>query len=189
MTNSQPPPAPTGLTASAGSGRISLSWTASSGATSYNVYRGTSAGGESSTPLATGVTTTSYPDSTAAAGTTYYYKVAAVNTYGNSGLSNEASAAIPSSPPPVPTGLTAMKGNKQVLLNWTASSGATSYKVYRGTAPGAESTPPIATGITSTSYTNTGLKNGTTYYYKVAAVNATGTSPLSNEASATPSVK
>jgi hypothetical protein len=61
--------------------------------------------------------------------------------------------------------------------------------VYRGTSPGAESATPIATGITSTSYTNGGLTNKKTYYYKVAAVNAAGPGPLSNEASATPSVK
>ena len=94
-----------------------------------------------------------------------------------------------SNPPAAPTGLTAAKGNKQISLSWTASTGAKSYNVYRGTGPGAESATPIATGIASTSYTNTGLKNGTTYYYKVAAVNAAGTSPLSNEVSATPSVR
>jgi fibronectin type 3 domain-containing protein len=87
--------------------------------------------------------------------------------------------------PAAPTGLTATKGNKQVALKWNASSGAKSYNVYRGTSPGAEGTTPIATGITSTSYSNNGLTNGTTYYYKVGAVNPAGTSPLSNEASAT----
>ena len=88
--------------------------------------------------------------------------------------------------PPAPTGLTAGAGNSQVTLAWTASAGAASYNVYRGTASGAESTTPIATGITATTYTNTGLTNGTTYYYKVAAVSSGGTSPMSNEASAKP---
>jgi len=58
--------------------------------------------------------------------------------------------------------------------------------VYRGTSAGGENSKPVATGLTATSYVNTGLINGRTYYYKVAAVNAGGTSPLSNEASATP---
>ena len=71
-------------------------------------------------------------------------------------------------------------------MSWTASSGATSYNVYRGTSAGGESTTAIATGITTTSYTNIGLTNGTAYYYKVAAVNSSGTSGYSNEASATP---
>ena len=90
------------------------------------------------------------------------------------------------STPPAPTGLTAVLGNAQVSLNWTGSSGATSYNVYRGTTSGGESSTPIATGLTGTSYTNTGLTNGTTYYYKVAAVNSAGTSGMSNEANSTP---
>jgi fibronectin type 3 domain-containing protein len=89
--------------------------------------------------------------------------------------------------PPAPTGLTATPGNAQVALSWSASSGATSYNVYRGTTSGGESGTAIATGITGTSYTNTGLTNGTHYYYTVNAVNAGGTSGASNEANATPS--
>jgi fibronectin type 3 domain-containing protein len=89
-------------------------------------------------------------------------------------------------PPAAPTNLAATAGNAKVLLNWSASSGATSYNIYRGTAAGGESSTAIATGVSGTSYTNTSLTNGTTYYYKVAAVNAGGTSPLSGEASATP---
>ena len=86
------PAAPTGLTATAGNASVALSWTASSGATSYNVYRGTTSGGESSTALATGITTTTYTDSTAINGKKYYYEVAAVNSSGTSAKSNEASA-------------------------------------------------------------------------------------------------
>jgi hypothetical protein len=73
-----------------------------------------------------------------------------------------------------------------VALTWTASVGATSYSVYRGTAAGAEGATPIVTGITTAAYTNTGLTNGTTYYYEVAAVNTAGASSMSNEAAATP---
>jgi fibronectin type 3 domain-containing protein len=71
-------------------------------------------------------------------------------------------------------------------LTWSASTGAASYKVYRGKIAGAQRKTPIATGVTATSFTNTGLTKGTKYFYKVAAVNASGTSGLSNEASATP---
>jgi fibronectin type 3 domain-containing protein len=180
------PAAPTGLTATAGNASVALSWTASSGATSYNVYRGTTAGGESTTPLATGITTTTYTDSTAVNGTKYYYKVAAVNAGGTSALSTEVSATPEPAAPAAPTGLTATAGNASVALNWTASGGATSYNVYRGTTAGGESTTPLATGITTTTYTDSTAVNGTTYYYKVAAVNAGGTSALSTEVSATP---
>ena len=181
------PSTPTGLTATAGSGQVSLSWTAASGAATYNVYRGTTSGGESTTPISTGLTGTSYVDTAVVAGTMYYYKVAAVNSVGTSALSSEASAK-PSAPtvPSAPTGLAATAGNAQVALSWTASSGAASYNVYRGTTSGGEASTPVATGVTSTSYTNTGLTNGTKYYFKVAAVNSAGTSAQSTEASATP---
>jgi fibronectin type 3 domain-containing protein len=181
------PAAPTGLTATAGNATVALSWTASTDAASYNVYRGTTSGGESTTPIATGITTTAYSDTGLTNGTTYYYKVAAVNGGGTSGYSNEASATPELAAPAAPTGLTATAGNASVSLSWTASTGATSYNVYRGTTSGGESTTPIATGITTTAYSDTGLTNGTTYYYKVAAVNGGGTSGYSNEASATPS--
>ena len=181
------PPAPTGLTATPGNAQVGLTWTASPGATTYNVYRGTTAGGEGTTPLATGVTTAAYTDSTVTNGTTYYYTVAAVNSSGTSGYSNEANA-VPTGGtlPSAPTGLTAAGGNTQVVLNWTASTGATSYNVYRGTSSGGEGTTALATGVSGATYTDTGLTNGTTYYYKVTAVSSSGTSGYSNEANATP---
>jgi len=95
-------------------------------------------------------------------------------------------AVTPATVPAAPTGLSAKAGDAAVALSWTASVGATSYKVYRGAKSGGESATAIATGVTSTSYSNTKLTNGTKYFYKVAAVNSLGTSPLSNEASATP---
>ena len=113
------PAAPTGLTATAGNATVGLTWTASTGATSYDVYRGTSAGGESSTPLATGVTSTSYSDATVSNGTTYYYEVTAVNSVGASGVSNEASAT-PSAPTTTTMSVTsisyALTGNRKALL-------------------------------------------------------------------------
>jgi cellulose 1,4-beta-cellobiosidase len=73
-----------------------------------------------------------------------------------------------------------------VSLSWTGSAGATSYNVYAGTASGGESATATAS-VTITIYTNTGLSNGTKYFYIVRAVNSTGTSAASNEVSATPS--
>ncbi|MFN0104675.1 MAG: DUF1800 family protein, partial [Bryobacteraceae bacterium] len=70
-------------------------------------------------------------------------------------------------------------------LTWTAAAGALTYNVYRGTS-GGELSVPKATGVTATNYLDTGLLNGITYYYKVTAVNASGMSGRSNEASATP---
>jgi hypothetical protein len=82
------PSDPTNLTGVAGSGQVALSWTASAGAAAYNVYRGTAFDGEATTPIAT-VTTPSYTDTTAANGTLYFYEVAATNSVGISGDSNQ----------------------------------------------------------------------------------------------------
>ena len=103
---------------------------------------------------------------------------------GNGGGGNGGGAG--GNPPPTPTGLTATAGNTQVALSWTASSGASTYNVYRGTTAGGESATPVVAGVSTTSYTDTGLTDGTKYYYVVAAVNTYGTSAKSSEASATP---
>ena len=86
---------------------------------------------------------------------------------------------------PVPLGLTAVSSNAQATVSWTAVSGATSYNLKRATVSGGPYTT-IATGITGTSYTDTGLVNNATYYYVVSAVIATGESANSAEAAAIP---
>src|SRR5580693_7971668 len=86
--------------------------------------------------------------------------------------------------PAAPMGLTAVAGNAQVALNWTASSGATGYYVKRSTTTGGPYTQ-IATQATTTD-TDTGLTNGTKYYYVVSAYNSAGQSANSAEVNATP---
>jgi len=88
--------------------------------------------------------------------------------------------------PTAPSGLTATPGNAQIGLKWTAGPGASSYNIYRGVSPGGEASTPVQSGVTASSITDTGLTNGTTYYYQVSAVNALGTSVRSTEVSATP---
>ncbi|MFO1476561.1 MAG: cellulase family glycosylhydrolase [Verrucomicrobiota bacterium] len=97
--NAPPPPngapvAPSSLTAAAAGNQVTLSWTAGSGATSYNLYRAAESGFEGTTPVATGITGTNYTDINLNSGTTYYYQVAGVNGSGVSGFSAEAHAAI-----------------------------------------------------------------------------------------------
>ena len=91
----------------------------------------------------------------------------------------------PNGAPYAPSGLTATGGVGQVTLSWIAGSGATSYNLYRAGLSGDES--PVVTGITGTSYTNTSLSSGLTYYYQVAASNSSGSSGFSAEAHATTS--
>ncbi|TXK77436.1 cellulase family glycosylhydrolase [Paenibacillus sp. N3.4] len=84
-----------------------------------------------------------------------------------------------------PTDLTATAGNTQVALSWTSSTSTTSYSIKRATTSGGPYTT-VATGVSGTSYTNTGLANGTTYYYVVSAVNSAGESPNSAQVGVTP---
>ncbi|MEK7424998.1 MAG: fibronectin type III domain-containing protein, partial [Actinomycetota bacterium] len=96
----------------------------------------------------------------------------------------------PDGPPSAPTGLSAIAGDGTASLSWTTpsfdgGSPLTGYRVYRGTGPNPTTALTPDLGVV-TSFQDSGLSNGTTYYYKVSALNATGESPLSNEASATP---
>jgi len=75
-------------------------------------------------------------------------------------------------------------GTGQVSLSWNAVAGATSYSLYRTVKSGFEPAKASVTGITGTSYTDTGLNDGTTYYYRVVAVNGSGASGFSTEAHA-----
>ena len=86
-----PPPAPSGLTASGSKRKVTLAWTAATGAETYRVKRATISGG-SYTVIASAVTGTNYVDSGVTPGVTYYYVVSAVNTVGESPNSNQAGA-------------------------------------------------------------------------------------------------
>jgi hypothetical protein len=179
------PAAPTNLTATAGNQQANLTWTASDGATSYNVKRGTASGGPYTTVGSPAGTT--YADISLTNATAYYYVVTAVNPTGESGNSNQATAtpaAAPTAPAP-PLNLTATGGNQHVSLAWTASTGATSYNVKRAAINGGPYTTVASPA--GTSYTDTTVTNGTIYYYVVTAVSASGESANSNQASATPS--
>ena len=187
------PGAPTGLTAIAGNGQVTLSWTApasdgGSSVGSYNVFDGTTTDLSRSAPV-TNVTGTTVTLPALTNGTTYYFQVAAVNTAGRGPLSGEVSA-VPRTVPGAPTGPTATPGNSQVTLSWTApaSDGGeqlSGYNVFEGTTTDLSRSAPV-TNVTGTTVTLPALTNGTTYYFQVAAVNTAGQGPLSDEVSAVP---
>ena len=83
-----------------------------------------------------------------------------------------------------PTNLTAVAGNAQVALRWNEAVASTSYQLNRATTSGGPYT--TIANLTATSYTDTNLANGLTYYYVVASVNAVGAGVNSAEVSATP---
>ena len=97
-----------------------------------------------------------------------------------SGIEILAGSAAPSAP----WGLRAVPGNGSVTVSWLAGSGATSYDVYRGTAPGAETL--YRTGVSEARFVDDAAANGTPFFYYVVARNETGASPPSPEISATP---
>jgi len=182
-TGMSAPAVPSGLSAVAGNAQITLSWTVSTGATGYDVQRSTTTGGpytQISSPTAPNFT-----DSGLTNGTKYFYVVSASNSVGQSANSAEVNATPVLPPPAIPTGLAATAGNAQVSLNWNASTGATSYNVKRSTANGGPFSATLASPAV-TNYMDTAVTNGTTYYYVVSAVNASGESGNSAQASATP---
>ena len=183
------PPMPLGLRATAGDAQVMLTWTASTGATSYNISRSVMSGGpwiQVATP-----TTTAYTDTGLTNGVPYYYVVAAVDSAGASANSSQVSAtptasasSVTTQVPPMPLGLQATAGNAQVMLTWTASTGATTYNISRSVTSGG---PWIQLATpTTTAYTDTGLTNGVPYYYVVAAIDSAGASADSSQVSATP---
>jgi hypothetical protein len=199
------PTTPTGLGATAvSSSQIDLSWSASTSTCvpTYNIYRSTSPSftPSSSNEIASGVPTTTYSDTGLTASTTYYYLLVATTPAGMSAASNQASATTASSGPTCAAAPTAPSGaaatatsSSQISLSWTASTAGTgcsiTYTVFRSTTSGftAGSGNQIASGLTTTSFSDTGLAASTTYYYLVEGVDSAGSSAASNQASATTS--
>lgn len=156
------PPTAAGLTAgSATASSLSLSWTASPGATSYRLYRGR-------TQVYNG-STAAYTDTELAASSTYSYTVQATNTAGTSALS---AVVVGTTVPLAPAGLALGTATpKSISLSWAASAGARVYQLFRNGTQ-------VYDGI-QTTYTDTGFSPGLTYSYTVQATNSGGSSARS----------
>jgi titin len=180
--------APTGVTASPQSdGSVTVKWDAPAGGgiTSYRVtpYLGTAAQTPAYSPTASanvgGLTL----------GSTYTFKVAAINAVGTGPDSAASAAALAATPPDAPSGITPSPGDGRVTVQWTApantgGSPVTGYTVtpYAGATAGT----PVTVGNVSSTVVS-GLVNGTAYTFRVAAVNAVGTGAQSAaSASVTP---
>ncbi len=171
------PPAPTGLTVITGDEQVSLSWTASSGATSYNVKSSTTSGASYTTIM--NVATTNFVATGLTNGTTYYFVVSALNMGGEGANSSETNAT----PRAVVSGLTATVVNYQVQLQWNAHDRTTGYNVKRALVSGGPYTT-IAASLSTTNYTDAAVNTCQTYFYVVTITNAGNESILSTEVSA-----
>ena len=181
------PAAPSNLTASAASAsQINLAWRDNANnETGFKIERKTGSGGWNQ--IATvGANATAYQNTGLSASTTYYYRVRANNAAGDSSYSNEAGATTAGTRPAAPSNLTASAASaSQINLAWRDNANnETGFKIERKAGSG--SWNQIATvSANATTYQNTGLSAGTTYYYRVRANNAAGDSSYSNEAGAT----
>jgi len=195
-STSSVPGAPTNLVATqASSTQINLSWSAPSSTggsaiTGYKIEVKTGSGSFSNLESNTASTSTSYSHTGLTSGTIYTYRVSAINAIGTGAPSSEASPGSSSTNSPgTPTGLTATAASPtQVNLSWSAPTtggAATGYKIEVKKGSGSYETLVANSQSTSTLFTHTGLTSGTTYYYRISAINSAGTSS-STEASATP---
>ena len=175
-----PPPSPTGLTATAGNGTVTLSWAASSGATSYNVNRGTTSGGEDSIPIQTGIIATSYTDNTVTNGVTYYYEVSATNGAGTSPLSGEASATPVAPVLAITAAPSASPSKTFAQIKWSTNLASTSVVRYGTSAGSLTNTASSSSLVTAHSLKLSPLSRHTTYYYQVSSTAgiATVSSPV-----------
>lgn len=181
------PAAPGNVTAAGGNKQATISWAAVSGATSYNLYYATTTGITVATGTKIAGVTSPYIQTGLSAGTTYYYIVTAVNSVGESAPSTQVNAATNAPPPSVPLapgGVTATGGAKQVTISWASSSGATSYNIYWSRTAGVTTVTGTKIAGATRPYIQTGLLDGTTYYYIVTAANSTGESAASSQVSA-----
>ncbi len=167
------PSAPTGLTAaSAGYNSTNLSWNEVAGAEGYALMRSTSLNGlyiriNSGTFI-------SCTDNNLTTGTTYYYKVYAYINGTPDEIKGDDSVTVSVKPIPATPVITVTPTQYNSLsISWEAIAGASGYKVYRSTSK-TGTYAYVAPVTAGTSYTNTGLATGTTYYYKVLAYTTEG---------------
>ena len=149
----------------ASTGKVKVTWERVEGAETYQVYRATSKNG--TYKLMKTVTGTTYTNTTATAGKTYYYYVVAVAEDGTTSEPSSIKSRTCDLPQPKVTASNNAVNGK-VKLTWEKVEGAVGYKVYR--AESKDGTYKLMKTVTGTTYTNTSAAAGKTYYYKVKAI-------------------
>jgi hypothetical protein len=178
-----PPATPTDLMAIAGSAtQNDLDWSDNSNnETGFRIERKTGSSGSWSEIATVGANVESYSNTGLTAGTGYYYRVRAYNASGNSSYSSEAIV------PAAPSNLSATNASStSISLTWTDNANnETGGVIQRRIGSGSWSNLAFPSA-NATSYTDTGLSSGTTYWYRVYCISSTGASWHSNEDDATP---
>ncbi|TYP78982.1 pectinesterase family protein [Paenibacillus methanolicus] len=162
------------VTATGNATGVQLTWESIAGAASYEIIRADSLGGPY-TVIADNVAGTTSTDVGLTDGQPYYYKVAAVNDAVRSLASNPVGARYVANGdlPAVPSDLAATPGDGSISLRWGAVAGASTYTVKRGVSPSGPFAV-VASDLTESAFADSGLVNGTAYYYIVSASNAAG---------------
>ena len=179
------PGTPVSFSAAASADSAILNWSApvtdgNSSVIGYHVFRGGAAGNLSQVATVSGL---NYTDTGLVAGTTYYYEVTAFNAAGDGHASSETSITAPALDDP-PVGLTATVSGGKITLEWNPPAGTNvfTYSIYRGNGSGVE---VFLTNFPGTSWVDSNVSDGQTYYYRVSATTMHGESQMSEEAVAT----
>ena len=169
-----------------GSGQIEVAWAAVANATGYNVYKTATTGGPYTLQTANPIAAThKYVNTASDAALTYVVVTAIVNS-AESAYSAQVSAASGAAQLAAPQNVVLAATSGQIALTWTAVPNAASYDIYRTPLPLSNDSGLYLAQVGGTSCTDTGLNNGTTYTYQVAAVVPTGEGNLCGPVRATP---
>ena len=163
------PVAPSGLTAQAAVGQVTLSWDAVADAVSYTLYWSQSSVNDNWTAIAD-IPASPYVHTGLVNGTMYYYKVTAVNSLGESTFSNLRQATPMELLPTAPANPRAVPGFRKNILRWDSVEAAASYRIYFSVDGSNFQTIPVLNNY----YIHSSLDNGTTYYYYIVAVGQAG---------------
>jgi len=165
-----PPAKPEVSSIDSGNGLLTVKWNAVEGAENYTVYFGTTSGLTKESASSTGITSTQFNQSSLTNGTTYYYRIAALDSEGNvSELSDEISGTPFLDKLVAPLEVDVKGADGIVYLNWSKSAGATNYIVYWDTASGVTEASNKIEDVTKLEFSHEKLSNESEYYYRVAA--------------------